>query len=69
MVKFNKNDFKNWEKFRLSKKSTISRKEFKMVCKLHAAYYDHKYFEPCTCNPKLINKWISELNIVWSNGD
>jgi hypothetical protein len=69
MVKFNKYDFKDWEIFRLSKKSTISREEFTMVCKLHSTYYKHKYYEPCTCNPKLINKWIQELNVVWDNGN
>lgn len=69
MVKFSKYDFKDWEKFRLSEKTTISREEFKMVCKFHATYYNHKYFEPCTCNPKLINKWIKELNIIWDNGN
>ena len=36
MVKFNKYDFKRWEEFRLSKKSTISRQEFEMVCQFHA---------------------------------
>ena len=69
MVKFSKDDYKLWNKFRLSKKSTISREEFSMVCKLHATYYNHKYYEPCTCNPKLINKWIKELNVVWNNGN
>lgn len=66
MVKFNNYDFKQWEEFRLSKKSTINREEFKLVCQFHSTYYNHKYFEPC--NPKLINKWISELNVVWNNG-
>jgi len=68
MVKFNNYDFKQWEEFRLSKRSTINREEFKLVCQFHATYYNHKYFEPCTCNPKLINKWISELNVIWNNG-
>jgi hypothetical protein len=69
MVKFNKYDFKDWEKFRLSKKSTISREEFEMVCNLHRKIYGHNLPNPCTCNPKQINKWIQELNIVWNNGD
>tara|TARA_R110000824_G_scaffold32102_2_gene103831 strand:+ start:39 stop:248 length:210 start_codon:yes stop_codon:yes gene_type:complete len=68
MVKFNNEDFKQWEKFRLSKKSTISREEFKLVCDLHRSYYKHNLPSPCTCSPKLINKWIKELNVVWNNG-
>ncbi len=69
MVKFNKYDFKRWEEFRLSKKSTISREEFEMVCQFHSTYYKHPMHHPCTCNPKLINKWIKELNVVWDNGN
>jgi hypothetical protein len=69
MVKFNIYDFKDWEAFRLSKKSTISREEFKLVCELHAKYYKHKFYQPCTCSPKTINKWIQELNLIWNNGD
>tara|TARA_R100000908_G_scaffold65158_1_gene52337 strand:- start:201 stop:410 length:210 start_codon:yes stop_codon:yes gene_type:complete len=69
MVKFNKNDFKKWEEFRLSERSTITRAEFKLVCDLHAKYYSHKYYEPCTCSPKTINQWISDLNVVWNYGN
>tara|TARA_R110002020_G_scaffold172762_3_gene363200 strand:+ start:3908 stop:4117 length:210 start_codon:yes stop_codon:yes gene_type:complete len=68
MVKYNNEDFKKWEKFRLSKKSTISRSEYKLVCDLHSKYYKHKFYEPCTCSPKTINKWIKELNVIWDNG-
>ena len=68
MVKFTDYDFKQWEEFRLSKKSTISRTEYKMVCDLHSEYYKHKFYEPCTCSPKTINKWIKDLNVIWDNG-
>ena len=66
MVKFSKDDYKLWSRFRESKNNTITRGEFRLVCLLHSQYYKHKYFEPCTCNPKLINKWIKELNIVYN---
>ncbi len=67
MVKFNDEDKKLWNKFRLSKRDTISRSEFQLVCKLHAEYYKHKYYEPCTCSPTKIKKFIQELNIIWDN--
>jgi hypothetical protein len=35
---------------------------------LHSEYYKHKFYEPCTCSPKTINKWIKELNVIWDNG-
>ena len=59
MVKFEKEDFKNWEHFRNVKK----------VCQLHAKYYNHKFHKPCTCNPRAIKSWIKELNIIWDNGE
>tara|TARA_R100000935_G_C2740002_1_gene125483 strand:- start:42 stop:254 length:213 start_codon:yes stop_codon:yes gene_type:complete len=69
MVKFEKLDKKDWEKFRLGTKQVITNAEYKMVCQLHSKYYQHKYNEPCTCNPRQIVRWIKDLNIVWDNGD
>lgn len=69
VIKFSKDDYKLWTKFRKSKHSTISRTEFNLVCKLHSTYYKHKFYQPCTCSPKTIKKWIAELNIVWENGN
>ena len=68
MVKFEKNDFKKWEIFRNSSKSTISGQEFDMVCQLHSRYKNHTLYKPCTCNPSEIKKWIKDLNVVWDNG-
>ena len=69
MVKFEKQDFKNWEHFRNVKKDTLSDAEYKMICQYHAKYYNHKYHKPCTCNPRAIKSWIKELNIIWDNGE
>tara|TARA_R110000744_G_scaffold377350_1_gene492274 strand:- start:3198 stop:3407 length:210 start_codon:yes stop_codon:yes gene_type:complete len=68
MVKFEKNDFKKWEIFRNSSKSTISGKEFDLVCDLHSRYKKHTLYKPCTCNPKQIKRWIKDLNDIWNNG-
>ena len=69
MVNFEILDYKDWEQFRLGSKQHISNKEFELVCQLHAKYHKHRYYKPCTCNPKTINKWIKELNVIWNNGD
>ena len=73
MVKFNETDYKDWEQFRLGEnKDVISPAEFELVCNLHAKHYGHTYYKPCTCSPKTINKWIQDLNLVWTytrNGD
>jgi hypothetical protein len=36
-MKFNKDDRKKWKKFRMGKKSVISRAEYELVCQLHSA--------------------------------
>jgi hypothetical protein len=68
MVKFEKEDFTKWEIFRNNPKSTISGKEFELVCDLHARYKKHTYYKPCTCSPKTIKQWIKDLNVIWDNG-
>jgi|TARA_R100000781_G_C4070436_1_gene124287 hypothetical protein len=69
VTKFNKDEKKQWSKFRMGKKSFLSRAEFEMVSKLHAAKYKHSFYLPCTCNPKVIKQWIKDLNKIWDNGD
>ena len=69
VTKFNKDDRQKWKKFRMAKKSVISRKEFEMVCNLHRTYYKHNLSNPCTCNSKKINQWIADLNKIWENGN
>jgi len=69
MVKFEKLDSKDWEIFRMGSSDVISDTEFDLVCILHAKYYKHRYYKPCTCNPKVIKRWIKDLNIVWDNGN
>lgn len=69
MVKFEKNDYKDWEQFRMGTKDVISAAEFDLVCQLHAKIYKHKFYRLCTCNPKGINRWIKDLNVVFDNGN
>ena len=68
MVKFNEQEFKAWSEFRMAdNKNVISPAEFELVCDLHAKHYRHSYYKPCTCSPQTINKWIKDLNLVWTN--
>ena len=68
MVKFEKLDYAKWENFRMGTKQHLSAQEFELVCKLHADYYKHKFYRPCTCSPKTIKQWIKDLNVIWDNG-
>jgi len=68
MVKLNEKDFKQWDKFRRSKRDTLTGAEFKMVSDLHSKYYNHKFYLPCTCNPNTIKRWIKDINLLFDNG-
>jgi len=67
-IKFKKDDYKKWEQFRNNPKSTISGKEFDLVCDLHSRYKKHSYYKPCTCNPNEIKRWITDLNDIFNEG-
>jgi|TARA_R100001509_G_scaffold146190_1_gene103083 hypothetical protein len=67
-VKFNKEDYEKWTKFRDSTRSTISGREFDLVCDLHARYKKHSFYKPCTCNPREIKRWITDLNNIYKEG-
>jgi len=50
----------NGVKQRISSK--MSNEDFKIMCKLHAKYFNHKYTEPCSCNKRTLRQWIEQLN-------
>lgn len=58
-------DKKDWEKFRSSPKNVLSKEEFTMICELHAKYFKHSFYKPCTCSPKKIKSWIAQLNDIY----
>lgn len=66
---FTELDRKDWEIFRSNNKSSLNRKEFGLICELHAKYFNHRYYEPCTCNPKTIKTWIRQLNDVYERNN
>ena len=42
--------------------SKMSNEDFKIMCRLHSKYFNHKYQEPCLCNKKILTQWIEQLN-------
>jgi hypothetical protein len=51
-----------WNGVKQRMTSVISNEDFKIMCKLHSKYFNHKYSEPCTCNKRRLRQWIEELN-------
>jgi len=68
MVNFEELDYEDWGIFRMGKNDVITATEFDLVCVLHSKYHKHRFYKPCTCNPKTINRWIRDLNVIWDNG-
>ena len=58
-------DQTSWEKFREKKRNSITQGELETISRLHAKYFNHSFYKPCTCNPKTINKWIADLNMYY----
>lgn len=55
-----KNEFKTILDY-ISKHKKLDRNNYKKVCKIHSEVFNHKYHEPCTCNPRTVNQWVKEL--------
>ena len=51
-----------WNGVKQRMTSVMSNEDFKIMCKLHSKYFNHKYNEPCTCNKRRLRQWIEELN-------
>ena len=63
----NKEDRKFWTDFRENKSSRISKQEFTKICSMHSVYFNHAFYEPCTCSPKKIQRFINDLNKLYDN--
>lgn len=61
-----KKDFETFATIRLKKK--LNPDAVENIAYLHAKYFKHKYFKPCTCSGKTWQQWIAQLNTLWDNG-
>lgn len=55
-------DKKLWLEVKSRISTKMSNKDYKIMCKLHSKYFNHKYSEPCTCNKKILRMWIEQLD-------
>lgn len=58
--------YNKWTEFREKKSSSISYAEFEFLAELHSELFNHKFYKPCTCRPKEINKWIKDINDIYN---
>ena len=63
--KFEKLDRKDWENFRAGLSQKVSKEEVHLISELHCKYFNHKFQVPCSCSPRIIQGWITELNSIY----
>ncbi len=55
----------DWYKFKAKVTHSLNKEQFELVCLLHAKYFNHKFYKPCTCSPKTIKTWIAQLDKLY----
>ena len=61
----NKEDRDAWVSFKAVVTTKVPQEQYKLLCTLHARYYNHKYHEPCSCRPKEIVMWIKDIDRIY----
>ena len=62
MVDDLKLDKQTWLEVKSRIVNKITNADYKILCQLHAKYFNHKYKEPCTCNKQNLRNWIKEVD-------
>ena len=55
-----------WEQFKTEVRGKLTQPQYKLLCTLHAKYYNHKYYEPCSCRPKELKRWIADIDRLYN---
>lgn len=67
MVTMEQQDKDLWVDFKANVTNRLTPEYRKILCELHAKYYNHKYSEPCTCNGRLYKTWIADIDKIYVN--
>lgn len=67
MVTMTQEDKELWVDFKANVTNRLTPEYRKVLCTLHAKYYNHKYVEPCTCNGRLYRNWIADIDKIYVN--
>jgi len=55
-----------WIDFKANVSNKLIPEYRKILCNLHAKYYNHKYHEPCSCNGKIYRMWIEDMDRIYN---
>jgi len=60
-----KEDIILWGKFKEDVKDRLTKEQYKLLCRLHAQLFNHKYYEPCNCAPQKLVGWIKDIDKIY----
>lgn len=66
MEKLTQKEFDEYTTVRSKKRLTVDNQE--IIARLHAKYFNHQFYKPCTCSASTWNQWIAQLNTLYDNG-
>jgi len=60
-------DNEAWEGFKANVIKELTDEQYKLLCTLHARYYNHRYHEPCSCKPSELKMWIADIDRLYNS--
>lgn len=58
----NEEQRERWKPYHKVLSGNMSKQHYKTICEIHADVFAHPYHEPCTCSPKRIKNWITQID-------
>jgi hypothetical protein len=59
-------DKEQWKQFKAEVTTKLTQPQYKLLCTLHAKYFNHTYYEPCSCRPKELKRWIADIDRLYT---
>ena len=59
-------DKEKWKQFKAEVTTKLTQPQYKLLCTLHAKYFNHTYYEPCSCRPKELKRWIADIDRIYT---
>tara|TARA_R100000781_G_scaffold105953_1_gene69841 strand:+ start:33 stop:263 length:231 start_codon:yes stop_codon:yes gene_type:complete len=65
-IKMTNDDANKWLNYKNNYKVQPTDDQIDLIVQLHAKYFNHNEYYPCTCTPKTWNQWIAQLDTVYN---
>jgi hypothetical protein len=65
-VKLEDKEYHRYETIKKEKRLSPSNAEY--IAHLHAKYYKHTYYFPCSCSKSTWQQWVDDINKIYERG-